>query len=595
MRDGSTALSAACLVAFAVACQQAQSAGVRAAAPDTQAAATAATDPTRATAPAAALTPATLPVAAAAPTRGTLVLSASTAGQLVPCGCSPDQRGGLPRAVAAVKQLRAEASGAAYVDAGDLLFESAVPRKGPLGAQAELKARTLARGEELLGAAARVVGARDLALGPQFVAQTRGTVPLLDAGGTKVPDAASALLLKAGDVSIGLLAGGLGSTPAESIRTRAAQLRHQGARAIVLVAQTPGGWQEAERLARTLAGAVDVVVLGHLEDPATEPDRADPGPPPLLAVEGHGQSLLRIDLEVPQGTPTGVYLAQGTAGKQAELKELDDRIARMREQARTAPDEMRRLYADKVRELEQRRAQAASAKESAPPGALVVTATFIALGPGAGEDPAARDLVAAYDDQVTQMNLRLAQQQPESCPAPKRGEAAFTGISSPEARVKSCAECHDTAAAFWAKTGHSHAYETLVAARKQFSLDCIRCHVTGWQQPGGVCRIDRTQVGGAGFAGRGKGRQDVQCEMCHGAASEHAKDPPGHIAAEVSTSVCVRCHEAANSPHFNDARYRPFIVGPGHGDPLAAGDSPHPRASGSGPNEALKASLKGSR
>jgi len=67
------------------------------------------------------------------------------------------------------------------VDAGDLLFESAVPRKGPLGAQAELKARTLARGEELLGAAARVVGARDLALGPQFVAQTRGTVPLLDA------------------------------------------------------------------------------------------------------------------------------------------------------------------------------------------------------------------------------------------------------------------------------------------------------------------------------------------------------------------------------------------------------------------------------
>ena len=35
-----------------------------------------------------------------------------------------------------------------------------------------------------------------------------------------------------------------------------------------------------------------------------------------------------------------------------------------------------------------------------------------------------------------------------------------------------------------------------------------------------------------------------------------------------------------------------FIVGPGHGMPLAAGEKPHPMASGSGPNEALKASLK---
>src|SRR5438105_2128299 len=39
--------------------------------------------------------------------RLTLLFSASVAGQLVPCGCSPDQRGGLPRAVALVKKLRA--------------------------------------------------------------------------------------------------------------------------------------------------------------------------------------------------------------------------------------------------------------------------------------------------------------------------------------------------------------------------------------------------------------------------------------------------------------------------------------------------------
>ena len=572
MRTAHLVFCAAWLIVLAAACRQAPPTAAVVATPMPQSAASS---------------------AKATVSRATLVIAASTAGQLVPCGCSPDQRGGLPRAVAEVKKLRAQAPGLLYVDAGDLLFESALPRNGPSGAQAELKARTLARGEELLGAVARAVGIRDLALGGDFVAKTSGNVPLLSAGGTPVPGARLASIVKAGDVQVGLLAGGLAPNAAADIRARATQLRRDGARAVVLLAHPRGGWHEAAQLARSVSGAVDLVILGHLDDPATDPDRAEAGNPPLLAVEGHGQSLLRLDLDVPDTPPNGVYLAQGEAGKQAELKELDDRIARLRDQARKGPEEMRRMYADKVRELEERRARVAAARETASSGALVVTPTFIPLGPGIGEDPDARALVASYDDQVTQMNLRLAQTQPETCPPPRRGEPAFIGVSLPQPRVKSCAECHETAAAFWRKTGHSHAYETLVGVRKQFSLDCIRCHVTGWQQPGGVCRIDRTAAGGPGFGGRGKGRQDVQCEMCHGPASEHAKDPPGHIATEVPVNVCVRCHEAANSPHFDDARYRPFIVGPGHGDPLAAGESPHPRASGSGPNEALKASMKG--
>ncbi|HYV68020.1 MAG TPA: multiheme c-type cytochrome, partial [Myxococcales bacterium] len=469
---------------------------------------------------------------------------------------------------------------------------SVLPRKGPLGAQAELKARTLARGEKLLGAAARGIGARDLALGAQFVAETRTEIPLLDAGGAPGAGARPAMLVKAGEVPVGVLAAGLEPDPAKSVRDRAAQLRKDGARIVVLLAHPRGGWQEAQKLAQAVQGQVDLVILGHLDDPATDPNRADPGPPVLLSVEGQGQSLLRVDLEVPAGTPSGTFLAQGEAGKQAELKELDDRIARLGRQANSAPADMRPLYAEKIRDLEQRRAQLASGQQVAPAGSLIITPTFIALGPGIGEEPDVRALVAAYDEQVAEMNLRLAQQLPEACPPPRRGEPAFTGISSP-GKAKGCVECHETASQFWGKTGHSHAYETLVSVRKQFSLDCVRCHVTGWQQPGGVCRIDRTQVGGPGFEGHGKGRQDVQCEMCHGPSSEHAKDPPGHIATEVPATVCMRCHEAANSPHFDDGRYRPFIVGPGHGISLKPGEKPHPMASGSGPNEALKASLKG--
>ena len=69
----------------------------------------------------------------------------------------------------------------------------------------------------------------------------------------------------------------------------------------------------------------------------------------------------------------------------------------------------------------------------------------------------------------------------------------------------------------------------------------------------------------------------MQCEDCHGAGSDHVRDPPGHIQAKVTASMCMRCHEPANSPKFDDAKYRPFIVGPGHGAPLAKGQKPRPR------------------
>jgi hypothetical protein len=119
---------------------------------------------------------------------------------------------------------------------------------------------------------------------------------------------------------------------------------------------------------------------------------------------------------------------------------------------------------------------------------------------------------------VTELNLAEAQRQPESCPPPAPGEAAFVGAAS-------CAKCHKDAADFWVETKHARAYDTLAQVNKQFSLDCIQCHVTGWQQPGGVCRIDRTEVGGPAVGGRGVGRRDVQCEDCHGPGSEHVKNP----------------------------------------------------------------------
>src|SRR5262249_36647376 len=149
----------------------------------------------------------------------TLLFEACVAGQLVPCGCSPDQRGGLPRAVATAKKFR----DALVIDAGELLFESPQKPAPQLLTQKQLKARVLAAGDELLGAWARAVGERDLALGPQFAADTAGKVPLLKPG--------QSLVVR----GVGLLA-----AAEDAHFAQAAALRAQGAKMVVALLHPRG-------------------------------------------------------------------------------------------------------------------------------------------------------------------------------------------------------------------------------------------------------------------------------------------------------------------------------------------------------------------
>jgi hypothetical protein len=510
------------------------------------------------------------PAAPAAADRVTLLFSASVAGQIVPCGCSPDQRGGLPRAVALVKTVRKTEPNVLFIDAGDLLFESASPPPAQMRTQRTLKARTLAEGDRLLETAARAVGRRDLALGAQFAAETSDGVPLLDAGVAPVPGARPTLLLSAGAVKVGVFAAGWEADPAATIAARARAMREQGARLVIALLHPRGdnAFAAAQALLPAARSAgVDLAVLGRRDDPAADPNRKDPGLPPLFAVEGHGQSILRVDVHLGEGP---VALAPSAADREEEMHALDARIERFRAQLAVYPQRKEQLLA-KIRELEDRKSALAAAAPPRPaPGSTWAEAVFVPLTEQVGADADAQKRVDAYDQRVAELNLAEAKRQPESCPKAERGELAYVGVAE-------CVTCHESEAQFWTQTKHARAYHTLESVQKQFSLDCIRCHVTGWQQPGGVCRIDRTQFGGPGVDGSGVGRRDVQCEDCHGPGSEHIRDEKGgFIQKQVPESVCVRCHEAANSPHFDDAKYRPFVVGPGHGKALAKGENPRP-------------------
>ncbi len=549
----------------------------------------------------------------------TLVLSSSVAGELVPCGCSPDQHGGLPRAAGLLAQWRHDSPALVYFDAGDLLFSSAGAPVGPSVAQTISKARTLAQGAALLGAAARVVAERDLSAGAPFVAETAGGIPLLDSG-SDLAGARETLLVKAGPsgVPIGLFAGGLGPAPEKSISTRATALRKAGARFVVLLLHPRGDRALADAqaiLPAARAAGVDLVVLAHRDDPSLDPNVSMPGAPPLIALEGHGQSLLRIDLHFPHDLAIGapVWMPKSAAEKESELRTLQQRKQMLQERMSSAEPDLSPQLEAKILELDTRARTIESAVEHAPPGSVVLQAQFVALSREVPEDAAAKALIAAYDKSVAEENLAAATKLPADCPRPKAGEPAFVGVSAKSAGAKSCEACHADEVAFWARTRHARAYETLVAKGKQFSFDCIPCHTTGWQQPGGVCRIDRTAIGGPGVATPADrvgpdadeplparialGRQGVQCEDCHGPASAHAKTG-ADLEEDTPESSCRRCHDPQNSTHFDFKRYLPWILGPGHGEPLTAGAKPRTRGEirahdKLGPNAALRRALEG--
>ena len=83
--------------------------------------------------------------------------------------------------------------------------------------------------------------------------------------------------------------------------------------------------------------------------------------------------------------------------------------------------------------------------------------------------------------------------------------------------MDACAKCHKPAVEFWKKTVHARAWKTLVEVDKQYHYDCIGCHVTGWEKPGGVnlATVEK------------RGLVDVQCETCHGPGSRSTSPRPG--------------------------------------------------------------------
>lgn len=459
----------------------------------------------------------------------TLLFVSDLWGQLEPCGCAADMKGGLDRMAGYVASLR-EAGPVLLVDTGDSLFDR--PSYEPdEEVQARLRAQTAAAGLMEMGLSAKVLYERD------GVLQREGgwfpSAVLLD----------GPALREIGGVQVGLLPVNERGSPAQW-QEAATKLRGQGADLVVALAHVP----RAQAGTIRVPGA-DLVVGGHIDSiPEGDAELALQGEAPILYPLARGQGLLRVEVTVREpGAP--FQWAATEEARSAELAAIDDRIRSYHARiAHLPPASDPAPFLEKVRELQARRQALAEAPLDVPSEGNTLAYRFVSITQDFEANPSLRALLDTYDREVAEANLAYAKAHPKTCPEAAEGEASFVGQAT-------CASCHPAAQQFWVGTGHGSAYATLEGVQKQYDLSCISCHVTGWDEPGGPCSVAQVE-----------GRKDVGCESCHGPGSAHVQAPSkANIRTTVQEATCKSCHRPEHSLDFDYATYLQRILGPGHG------------------------------
>jgi 2',3'-cyclic-nucleotide 2'-phosphodiesterase (5'-nucleotidase family) len=505
-----------------------------------------------------------------------LVFASDSAGALEPCGCTKDQLGGLDHFGAWTRSSRGQARGVLVAEAGPLFFMD--PKLDPeRAAQDRAKAETLARVLKQLDFAAFAPGENDWAAGADALAglaRASGAVAiapveaaLAEDGGA--PSFASVRVVESAGLHVGFVgygqpprtpggpsAGAIADLPPEALVMRGVtEAKARGANVLVALAATGRG--EAKRLADAVPELTAIVV----GSPQSNGDGNTDSPPVervgdtlVIQTANHLQSAAVLDLYVRNAAQSGILkFADGTgielaARRQDLLRRIDDlhvKIAAWERDGNVSPADLAARRQD-LAKLEAERA-ATEAKRAPSAGNFFRYATQ-EIRESLGKDAAIDADMAGYYRSVNDHNrAEFANRKP--VPAGPH-EASYVGVDA-------CEACHSDAVDFWKATKHAHAYAALADQFKEFNLDCVSCHVTGYEKPGGstVTHVERLE--------------NVQCEDCHGPGSLHVRAPkdPKAIVAEPPASTCLSCHHPPHVEGFDPVAKRKEILGPGHGMP----------------------------
>lgn len=498
-----------------------------------------------------------MPLAAARSGEATLLLMADLRGVLRPCGCTVElQKGGFDRLIPYLAEERKQHPGAELVHAGPMFYEEATV-DAKKKAQRERQAVVLADLVKRTGIAVAGASATDdVGSGGQLAALAARAGVQLTVANLSLAEGvgiAPSVVREIGGLRVGLFAladpeeaPGRATDPEQAA---SATVRALAGKADVVVLLSSLGLRETKRLVRKVAG-IDFAVAGGMgEHPAYSDEAELVGGTRVLQFHREGRFIGRLTLRVIDGQRDFV---DASAVSPAELALLEARIKRI--EAALADLERTRAPTDpEIRSMSHHLATAKASRDHLVAKKVIIPAdrssfsfTLTPLDWDLPQDAEVAGLMKAFDEELARINIANAGTLPE----PKPGEAVFVG-------TEACFDCHAETQDFWKKNEHAHAWESLEEQGKTFDADCVSCHVTGYGMAGGS------------LVGKTQGREDVQCEACHGPGSKHVEDSlPNSIVGKPTEASCVGCHNEHHSPRFEYKAYREHLLVPGHGRPL---------------------------
>lgn len=473
-----------------------------------------------------------------------LLIVSELMGYIEPCGCTIDLKlGAIDRLDALIRSTR-ERGPSLLFTVGTHLHDHAEVKPHSL-AQEKAKASLVRSVLRDLKIDAHLSGPNDVAAGASFYHQLQLSHPLPELGPSLLDEQTHprTKLIERGGVSIGVIA--LSERePKETldqvIKDGLIELKQRGASLLIALATI------SRAQVRTLAVAypdISLWVLGRgaQEESSLSPvEHSDPNLRTYIVEAGdRGRHLGVVELF---GLQKSGALFDPQGERDRELKSLKLKLKMKKRFAKMSVSPMMK------RDLETLTTQIKTL-ESSPLHKMVkrVEYRLIPIDDTLPSSAKVKAELERYQASLTELNMKNAS---EVKPPPSNGNG-YAGIGE-------CKLCHPDAATFWEKTKHASAWETLIKAKKTFDVDCVSCHVTGWQEPGGSA------------LGHTEKLQDVQCEACHGPAAKHAEIGGGesYVKLKVPALVCQTCHNHLHSPKFDYESYRAKVIGPGHGAPI---------------------------
>ncbi len=460
------------------------------------------------------------------------------------CGCKAHPMGGIARRAKVVKER--SGARAVVVDAGDLFFRqwSISPR---YHAQSIATAEFLADAAKQMSLAAIAVGERDLALGIPELKRLgeRGGLRVLSANlvyaSTSSAPFDAFAVVERGGMKIGIV----GVSPEmgakaqaevvyeqnrvttkplfEAVDTAARAARSAGGEVVIALLHL--GQQPAlELLGKLEPGVVDVAIVSH-DRLSGNLTLAPGGRSAWIAPGSRGKWLAAVDLEVVKDAH-GLLDVGALESQREAIAAIDQRLeAYQNEDAGVVdPGIAEKIAADRSATVQRLKSRRAKMQEELDHLSLAgknrVSGELIGLDVALPDDPEMLALYQQYQDRLIRVN--------SGEPPPDRAELRYAGSAA-------CKRCHAPMYQQWEKTKHAKAWDTMVRTRQTGNLDCIPCHVTGFDRRGGPTSL----LGLESFV-------NVGCESCHGPGSAHVAQPKVKLdyGAQVPERVCAECHRA---------------------------------------------------